>query len=71
MSTRAEIPEQVVAAKPARGRGHAPGLGWLAWLGRFGRRKPLGALGGVIVLALLLMAAFAEQIGRASCRERV
>src|SRR5215471_13982266 len=29
---------------------------------RFARRKPLGALGGVIVLALLLMAVFADRI---------
>ena len=31
-------------------------------LGRFTRRKPLGALGGIIVVAMLVMAAFAEQI---------
>jgi peptide/nickel transport system permease protein len=31
-------------------------------LGRFTRRKPLGALGGIIVIAMLVMAAFAEQI---------
>jgi peptide/nickel transport system permease protein len=31
-------------------------------LGRFGRRKPLGALGALIVLTLLVMAAFAEWI---------
>jgi peptide/nickel transport system permease protein len=31
-------------------------------LGRFGRRKPLGAIGGVIVLAMLVMAVFAERI---------
>jgi peptide/nickel transport system permease protein len=29
---------------------------------RFGRRKPLGAIGGVIILALLLMALFADRI---------
>jgi peptide/nickel transport system permease protein len=29
---------------------------------RFARRKPLGAIGGVIVLALLLMAVFADRI---------
>ena len=29
---------------------------------RFGRRKPLGAIGGVIVLALLVMAIFADRI---------
>ena len=31
-------------------------------LGRFARHKPLGAVGGVIVLAMLVMAVFAEQI---------
>ena len=34
----------------------------LAAVGSFCRRKPLGALGGVIVLALLVMAGFAEWI---------
>ena len=29
---------------------------------RFARRKPLGAIGGVIVLALLVMATFADRI---------
>ncbi|HYW90779.1 MAG TPA: ABC transporter permease [Chloroflexota bacterium] len=33
--------------------------GWLPWLGRFVRRKPLGAIGGTIVLALLLVALLA------------
>ena len=34
----------------------------LVVVGRFVRRKPLGAVGGVIVIAMLVMAAFAEQI---------
>jgi peptide/nickel transport system permease protein len=34
----------------------------LVGLGRFARRKPLGALGAVIVVVMLLMAAFAERI---------
>src|SRR5207249_12105189 len=33
-------------------------------VGRFARKKPLGALGALIVVALLLMAAFAERIAR-------
>jgi peptide/nickel transport system permease protein len=37
-------------------------LTWLVALGRVVRRKPLGALGGVIVVAMLVMAVFAEQI---------
>jgi peptide/nickel transport system permease protein len=50
------------------GRGGTPGAalrrlgGALAALGRFARRKPLGALGGLIVLGLLGMALFAEAI---------
>ena len=36
--------------------------GALLGLGRFSRRKPLGAIGGLIVLTLLLMAGFAEWI---------
>jgi peptide/nickel transport system permease protein len=36
--------------------------GWMRGLGRFARRKPLGALGAVIVAAMLVMAAFAERI---------
>ena len=35
---------------------------WAAALGRFARRKPLGAIGGVIVLSMLIMAIFAERI---------
>src|SRR5215468_943517 len=63
LNTRAETPEQVVPATSARRTGPAPrGLAWLTVLGRFARRKPLGALGGLIVVALLVMAVFAEQI---------
>ena len=35
---------------------------WAVAVARFARRKPLGALGAVIVAAMLVMAAFAEQI---------
>jgi peptide/nickel transport system permease protein len=44
------------------GAGRRPLRRALAGVGRFCRRKPLGALGGVIVLALLIMAGFAEWI---------
>jgi peptide/nickel transport system permease protein len=47
-----------VARRPTRGRGP----GFLTGLGRFVRRKPLGAIGGAIVLAMLLMTIFAERI---------
>jgi len=43
-------------------RRRAARLRWLVVLGRFVRRKPLGAVGGLIVLAMLVMAVFAEQI---------
>jgi peptide/nickel transport system permease protein len=43
------------------GRASTPGRVLLA-LGRFARRKPLGAIGGVIVVAMLVMAVFAERI---------
>src|SRR5262245_2732130 len=63
MSTRVETPEHAVPAQPAREhRRGSSAFGWLTAVGRFVRRKPLGALGGVIVVALLVMAAFAEQI---------
>jgi peptide/nickel transport system permease protein len=44
-----------------RGRAFALARALVA-VGRFCRRKPLGALGGLIVVAMLLMAVFAERI---------
>jgi peptide/nickel transport system permease protein len=48
-------PAEIVVARPARAR---PG----AWpvLARFVRRKPLGAAGGVLMLAMVLTAVFAD-----------
>ncbi len=43
----------------------------LVGVGRFARRKPLGAIGGVIVIAMLLMAVFAERIAPYSYDETV
>jgi peptide/nickel transport system permease protein len=51
----------VPAPRPAAAR-RPRALAALVAVGRFARRKPLGAVGGVIVIALLVMAAFAEQI---------
>jgi len=64
VTTRVESPEQVVPAKTADGRARSwvGGVDTLRALGRFTRRKPLGAIGAVIVVALLLMAVFAERI---------
>jgi peptide/nickel transport system permease protein len=55
------------ATSPAVAVGVTPGepgavIRGLRGLGRFARRKPLGALGGVIVAAMLVMAAGAEWI---------
>jgi peptide/nickel transport system permease protein len=63
VSTRVEFPEGVSQAKPAidRARSFAGGRALLA-CARFAYRKPLGALGAVIVAALLVMAVFAERL---------
>ncbi len=62
MSTRVEIPRRVAPATHARARVWVGGVDTLRALGKFVRRKPLGAIGGVIVVALLVMAVFAEVI---------
>ena len=64
MTTRVESPEHVAPAKPAsaQARSWAGGVDTLRALGRFVRRKPLGAIGALIVVALLIMAVFAERI---------
>jgi peptide/nickel transport system permease protein len=57
-------PPGIAAAKPPlelRARGAVVGAVVVA-VGRFVRRKPLGAIGGVIVLALVVMAMFAGSI---------
>jgi peptide/nickel transport system permease protein len=61
VSTRVESPEQVAPAA-ARARSRGSGVQTLRALGLFARRKPLGALGALIVGALLVMALFSEQI---------
>jgi peptide/nickel transport system permease protein len=63
VTTRAESPEHVAPAAPSvYARSRTGGVDTLRALGRFVRRKPLGALGAAIVGALLVMAVFAEQI---------
>jgi peptide/nickel transport system permease protein len=58
--------DHVVVATPANWPEAARGPGGLrhalASLGRFARQKPFGAVGAVIILALLVMAIFAEWI---------
>src|SRR5205807_3239817 len=59
----AEPPPKVRAAKPPlEARARPAGVEALGAVGRFARKKPLGALGALIVVAMLLMAAFAERI---------
>jgi len=63
VSIQIEAPHGVSRAKPAIERARSSG-GAQALLAsaRFVRRKPLGALGAVIVVALLVMAVFAERL---------
>ena len=63
MNTRVEIPEGFAEAAPALSPARAPAAGRAGRaLARFARRKPLGAVGAVIVVAMLGMAIFAERI---------
>ncbi len=62
MSTRVESPEQLVQVEPARESARPGGLGGARAVGRFIRRKPLGAIGAAIVIAMLVMAGCAEWI---------
>ncbi len=63
MSIQVEAPHGVSQAKPAIERARASaGAQALLACARFVRRKPLGALGAVIVVALLVMAVFAERL---------
>ena len=63
MTTRVESPEQVAPANPvSAGARSWVGVDTVRVVGSFTRRKPLGAIGAVIVVALLLMAVFAERI---------
>ena len=60
----------MATATPAIERARLSGRGWVASapvrvliaVARFARRKPLGAIGAVIVVGMLIMAAFAERI---------
>ena len=64
MTTRVGIPDRVAPVKPAATlpRARVNGLDALQALAKFARRKPLGAIGAIIVVALLVMAVFAERI---------
>ena len=60
MSTTATI--DLNRAAPALVREPGGVRGWARVVGRFAVRKPLGAIGAVIVIAMLVMAVFAERI---------
>jgi peptide/nickel transport system permease protein len=63
VSIQVEAPHGVSQAKPATERARSSaGIQALLACARFARRKPLGALGAVIVAALLVMAVFAERL---------
>ena len=53
-------------AIPYEARGRRARFGWLAAIGRFIRHKPLGAVGAVILIALIVAALFAPQVSRYS-----
>ena len=61
MSTTATL-DLNTAPSPAIARSRRLAARWALALLRFARRKPLGALGAVIVIAMLVMTLFAEQI---------
>jgi peptide/nickel transport system permease protein len=61
-TTSATLELNGAAPAPAGADPRAAVMRWAWAVARFVRRKPLGALGGVIVLAMLIMAVFAEQI---------
>ena len=61
-STSATLELNGATPTPAGARPRAAVVRWALALARFARQKPLGALGGLIVVAMLVMAIFAEQI---------
>src|SRR5260370_26819408 len=60
--TSATLELNGAAPTPAGARPRPAAVRWALAAARFARRKPLGVIGGVIVVAMLVMAAFAEQI---------
>jgi len=62
LSTTATIDLNGAAPSPVLARRRGAASRCVLALARFARRKPLGAIGGVIVVAMLVMTIFAEQI---------
>ena len=61
-TTSATLELNGAAPAPAGARRRATAIRWALAVAWFARAKPLGAIGGIIVVAMLIMAAFAEQI---------
>jgi peptide/nickel transport system permease protein len=61
-STSATLELNGATPAPVGARPRPAGVRWVAAIAWFARHKPLGAVGGVIVVAMLVMAVFAEQI---------
>ncbi len=61
-TTSATLELNGAAPAPAGARPRTVAVRWALAVAHFARRKPLGAIGGMIVLAMLVMAVFAEQI---------
>lgn len=71
MSTTATLDVNRAASASARARRGGVAGRWARALGRFAVRKPLGAIGAVIVIAMLIMAVFAERIAPYSYDETI
>ena len=61
-ATSATLELNGAAPTPAGARSRPAAVRWARAVARFARRKPLGAIGGVIVVGMLVMAVFAERI---------
>jgi peptide/nickel transport system permease protein len=68
MTAQAKPQIGVLTAEPVR---TSPLLAWPRWVLRFCRQKPLGAFGGFIVVALVLIAVFAPWIAPYGYAEQV
>jgi len=71
LSTTATLDVNRAASASARARRGGVAGRWARALGRFAVRKPLGAIGAVIVIAMLIMAVFAERIAPYSYDETI
>ncbi len=61
--------EEARAVPALSGGALAPAVGWARWLNRFARTKPLGAIGGVITILLILVAVSAPLLAPYGAKE--